>query len=473
MFLISINLLSPHPLAIAGVIIGIFVIVFLILVAANGLSLKESSLIVLMAGSIQKSGYSNIITIWAIKSVIKKHLQKDGFIIKRFDIVHEMEGRYHGLVDSYNYGRIKLNIIADSMGNLQWKWFKICPKCGNTLSTKNLTCPVCGYTNSNPQQGGQPNQQQQPLKQQQQNQHTQNLQQHQNTPQQPTSYTETKKDGKGNEPFLITTIVILALMVAVLGFLYFTNESKDGGSTAKVEEIAGSSKTKKQKEASKAKVEEKIEKNQVKKDKQESQTTKERSETTSISEFEEVAISHNSPNAENSNPKKLKVSKVTSKWHLNPQAGNTYEASHMCDGKPSTTWAVTLTDKYGDENPQLEWEWINMGCWLEGPVFYVKCKKLSHIILYNGYCKNQASFKNNSRAAYISFYNCDLDGPPFGSSLFSGDLKDTMKPQRLDVSLNEETNHDIKKIQMVFTDFYHGEKWDDLCISEVEFWGYE
>ena len=41
-------------------------------------------------------------------------------------------------------------------------------------------------------------------------------------------------------------------------------------------------------------------------------------------------------------PKKLKVSKVEFGHCLAPQAGNTYEPRNMCDGNPSTTWAVGL-----------------------------------------------------------------------------------------------------------------------------------
>ena len=108
---------------------------------------------------------------------------------------------------------------------------------------------------------------------------------------------------------------------------------------------------------------------------------------------------------------------------------------------------------------------------LDGPIFTVSCKKLSHIIIRNGYHKNSNSYINNTRAAGIEFYNCDTPG---NDILFSGPLKDTQTAQRLDIPSNTPANTNIMHIGMRFNwGFNVGARWNDLCVSEVEFWGYE
>lgn len=162
-------------------------------------------------------------------------------------------------------------------------------------------------------------------------------------------------------------------------------------------------------------------------------------------------------------PKKLTVQNVEYRDNLKSQAGNTYEPFNMLDGNLRTAWAISL-DKASYEGGRLY-----------GPTFTVRCKKLSHIVLCNGYAKNDASYKNNSRAAHIIFCNVDnMSGVDDESSLlYEGILKDTPEPQTL--SINEKANKNIKQIQMIFPvdGLRRGAKWNDLCISEVEFWGWE
>ena len=62
--------------------------------------------------------------------------------------------------------------------------------------------------------------------------------------------------------------------------------------------------------------------------------------------------------------------------------------------------------------------------------------------------------------------------------MFDGSLRDRPVPQRLEIPLDIDGNSDIKQIGMNFNTqlnggYYAGEKWNDLCISEVEFWGFE
>ena len=163
-----------------------------------------------------------------------------------------------------------------------------------------------------------------------------------------------------------------------------------------------------------------------------------------------------------SEPQKLQVTKVEYAHCLAPQAGNTYYGMNMCDGNLTTAWAVKLSNDaiWGGEGN------------LYGPTFWVKGKKLSYIIIRNGYCKNNKSFNNNTRASWISFNILNADGS--SRDYCDMDLNDTQSSQRINFSRDLDPNN-ITKIQMTFTEgcFYHGAKWDDLCISEVEFWGYE
>ena len=186
------------------------------------------------------------------------------------------------------------------------------------------------------------------------------------------------------------------------------------------------------------------------------------------SETAKTGIAKETNEFDRSNAKLLKIVKVEYNNSLAPQAGNNYEAKNLCDGDSTTAWAVNLdNDRIYD---------CDM---LYGPTFTVNCKKLSHIIIRNGYCKSKDSFKNNTRAAKIVFYSLvNNDEDSREEVLFDGSLRDKPTPQRLEIPLDIDGNSDIKQIGMNFNTqlnggYYAGEKWNDLCISEVEFWGFE
>ena len=280
-----------------------------------------------------------------------------------------------------------------------------CNECGNMISDRATKCPKCGCSIT---KGSKP--------------HI-----HQETPQVQPSYYDDKNGGSSRK-WLYGIIGVLVALLVGLGLRMWNSESSGGnGQEAKIpsDTIASSQGQEKLSE-----------------DKSASNTTKTENGTTS----------------EAHQPKKLKVSKVEFSHCLAPQAGNTYEPRNMCDGNPSTTWAVGLYNY----NPYVDGFW--------GPIFTLKCKKLSHIIIRNGYCKDNNSYKNNARTTGISFLNFKNQ-----AVLYEGPLKDTSKPQRLDVSSDAEGNNNLEQVGISFFDydFIPGAKWNDLCISEVEFWGYE
>ncbi len=167
-------------------------------------------------------------------------------------------------------------------------------------------------------------------------------------------------------------------------------------------------------------------------------------------------------------PIRLKVVSASCSNNLAPQGNNTYGPWNMLDGNPATVWAVNLNDPSirnyeGDRDRDC----------IYGPWFDVKCKKLSHIVIHNGYGKSTSSFINNSRASRVAF-EIEVNGE---LEWFEFPLRDDPSPQHLNVPLNIEGNNNIISIQLVLDSrgggIIKGEKWNDLCISEIEFWGWE
>lgn len=172
----------------------------------------------------------------------------------------------------------------------------------------------------------------------------------------------------------------------------------------------------------------------------------------------------NSAENEQDSPRLLTVANVEYWDNVKDQGGNTYGPNNMLDGNPATAWAVNLEKASYDCDK------------LYGPTFTLRCKKLSHIVINNGYAKSDEAYKNNARASHIIFCNADnvSDEDEQASYLFEGILKDTPDKQTLNIDPNLSCNNDIKKIQLIIPidGLRHGTKWNDLCVSEIEFWGY-
>lgn len=148
----------------------------------------------------------------------------------------------------------------------------------------------------------------------------------------------------------------------------------------------------------------------------------------------------------------LSVSKVYSIGsvgsHLKPQAGNSYNPTNLIDGDSTTTWALPFK---GNGSVILD--------------FHVRSKGLKGIEIYNGYGKSEKRFNQNSRAKEVSVYS---DKVASSKLLWKGDLKDTMGFQTIPLtSFPKETSHIYIRIHSV----YLGDSWNDLCISEVKFFG--
>ena len=140
---------------------------------------------------------------------------------------------------------------------------------------------------------------------------------------------------------------------------------------------------------------------------------------------------------------------------------------NMFDGDPTTVWAVSL-------NNERIYDYNGMGLpndriW--GPEFEVQCKKLSHIVIRNGYGKSATAYINNARLDYVEFSIAGTEG----GGTVEEDLEDVSTPQRIDIPNDEDWNRNITTVQMIFyiDGIIEGQKWNDLCISEIEFWGWK
>lgn len=135
-----------------------------------------------------------------------------------------------------------------------------------------------------------------------------------------------------------------------------------------------------------------------------------------------------------------------------------YYPSNMTDGDVKTCWALDIreSDNYNSD--------YGFG----GIVFDVNCNSLAEIVVYNGYQKNDANFINNPRARHIVMYNADDMSQP----ILDAQLKDATGGQVVR-AISNSANRNISRIVMFFPgDFYYpGKKWNDLSISEIEFWG--
>lgn len=150
---------------------------------------------------------------------------------------------------------------------------------------------------------------------------------------------------------------------------------------------------------------------------------------------------------------------------LGNQSGNSYQAKNMFDGNPATGWAIKLSETQEESDR------------IYGPYMNVNAAKLDHIIIQNGYGKNRDSFTKNTRAKYILIYRITDDMfPEEKDIIYDGPLEDTMEPQTLKINPRYDNSKPTGMVQIAFphytkNNYYMGSKWDDLVISELEFYG--
>ena len=145
---------------------------------------------------------------------------------------------------------------------------------------------------------------------------------------------------------------------------------------------------------------------------------------------------------------------------LDPQNGNNYEASNLFDGDPSTTWAIGAK-KFEKFEKETEGHFPRMV-----GIKTIQQYPIERLVITNGYAKNNESWHNNARAKNITIMGC-TEGSNSADNLYSGTLSDTSEPQT--VILRKTGRYDY--YNLIIEDYYPGEKWDDVCISEIEVFG--
>lgn len=145
---------------------------------------------------------------------------------------------------------------------------------------------------------------------------------------------------------------------------------------------------------------------------------------------------------------------------LDPQNGNSYEASNLFDGDPSTTWAVGAK-KFERFEKETEGHFPRMV-----GIKTIQQYPIERLVITNGYAKNNESWRNNARAKTITIMGC-TEGSNLASNLYSGTLSDTPEPQIINLSKTGQYDY----YNLIIEDYYPGEKWDDVCISEIKVFG--
>lgn len=146
---------------------------------------------------------------------------------------------------------------------------------------------------------------------------------------------------------------------------------------------------------------------------------------------------------------------------LRPQGGNRYDVTNLMDGNAATAWAVGAGE-YAAYARVNKGEPRSLCIYTrnvdDGPIRTIRMR--------NGYCKSHAAWENNARVKRMIVKGYPANGDS-ETILYDGIVEDTDQWQTID--LDNTAFYDYYYI--FFTEMYPGSKYQDLCISEMEFWG--
>lgn len=146
---------------------------------------------------------------------------------------------------------------------------------------------------------------------------------------------------------------------------------------------------------------------------------------------------------------------------LEPQAGNSYDATNLLDQSPRTAWAVPLSKAIDADVIDLL-------------TFRLDARKVKYIVIQNGYAKDKKSFINNARGKHIVISREPWEMAMDEDILYEGMLADTPEPQVLYVSDKYDNTVPTHTVYVKFSsDVYPGQKYNDFCVSELSFYGIE
>lgn len=125
------------------------------------------------------------------------------------------------------------------------------------------------------------------------------------------------------------------------------------------------------------------------------------------------------------------------------QASNSYQATNLLDNDWTTAWA---THFIGNE---------------ETLTFRMNANKLYKLSIVNGYNKSVESFENNSRAKDIKVY---INGVLASSNELTG-----IEQHRPEWITFEKEYDNVEEVKIIISSIHKGNKWNDLCISDICF----
>lgn len=167
-------------------------------------------------------------------------------------------------------------------------------------------------------------------------------------------------------------------------------------------------------------------------------------------------------------------------WAVTEDYGYTlkgYPIENMMDGKATTTWAGSL-DSVDDDGTKYFDDSKVYGDGLLGFKIEVKGQQVNYLTIIAGYAKSSTAFNNNSAPTQIAIYDgryemndggefVDSEGNPV-EPIATQNLKRTMQPQRVDFNLDLDG---AGTLWFAIYDVEQGAKYNDLCISELAFYG--
>lgn len=154
-----------------------------------------------------------------------------------------------------------------------------------------------------------------------------------------------------------------------------------------------------------------------------------------------------------------------------------YPVTNMMDRNPATAWAGDL-DAVDDDGKKYFDESKVYGDGLLGFKIKVKGSRVAYLEIIAGYAKSASTFRNNSAPTRIAIYDGKYsmnDGGEFVDSegncvepLASRELKRTTDYQIVELDPALEGSDTL---WFVIYDIERGTRYNDLCISELNFFG--
>lgn len=176
----------------------------------------------------------------------------------------------------------------------------------------------------------------------------------------------------------------------------------------------------------------------------------------------------------------LEVKKVDAYMSLTSEHGKYYGPENLLDNDPSTMWEINM-----DESGLYDTEYALVF----GPMFRLNANKVNEISITNGNGTNAGKYHENGRVKNIIIFRFDpytFDGEvaenafiygdiPESDILYSGTVEDTMQPQTLKTASTYDNNRPTDWVMIAFPTgydkVYHGNRFEDLCLADVKFFG--